>query len=82
MCSEACAIGKPVHIFAPEGFLGDKHNRLVEDLVSQGYADFLGSKEARDLGSERPAKLDVAAEIASEIKTRILMDFEPESDSA
>jgi uncharacterized protein len=82
MCSEVCAIGKPVHIFAPEGFLGDKHKRLVEGLVSEGHAHILGSIETRDLGSKAPAKLDVAALIASEIKTRILLDSELELDSA
>jgi uncharacterized protein len=82
MCSEACAIGKPIHIFAPEGFLGDKHKRLVEDLVSEGYADILDGNQPKNLGSKVPIKLDVAAQIATEIKTRILLDSELESDSA
>lgn len=75
MCSEVCASGKPVHIFAPDGFLGDKHRRLVEELFEKGYANLLTG----DTPANAPTlKLDVAGQIADKIKTRLF----PELDSA
>jgi len=73
MCSEVCASGKPVHIFAPEGFLGDKHRRLVEELCEKGYANLLVA-EISDSGP--PLQLDVAGQIADKIKTRLLPELD------
>ncbi|MBT3990637.1 MAG: nucleoside-diphosphate sugar epimerase [Rhodospirillaceae bacterium] len=75
MCSEVCASGKPVHIFAPDGFLGDKHRRLVDELVAEGYAQVLGM-EPEATPSPAAKKLDVAAQIAAEIQKRILPELE------
>lgn len=38
MCSECCATGKPVYIYAPEGMVSAKHKRMGESLVNGGYA--------------------------------------------
>lgn len=38
MCSEACASGKPVYIYSPEGFVGGKYIKLHADLYQKGYA--------------------------------------------
>ncbi|MFP6712609.1 MAG: mitochondrial fission ELM1 family protein [Rhodospirillales bacterium] len=75
MCSEACATGKPVHLFAPRNFLGDKHRRFVDELVSEGYALELGADE-NAVEIDSPKKLDVAGQIAAEIHSRILSDLE------
>jgi mitochondrial fission protein ELM1 len=75
MCSEACATDNIVHIFAPEGFLGQKHQYLIDELVSSGYAYLLmdGSVETSPMRATR--KLDVAGQIAREIQIRILSKF-------
>jgi uncharacterized protein len=75
MCSEACATDNIVHIFAPEGFLGQKHQRLIDELVSSGYAHLLmdGLVETSPMRATR--KLDVAGQIAREIQIRILSKF-------
>jgi hypothetical protein len=75
MCSEVCGMGKPVHIFAPEGFLGDKHRRLVGELTSMGYAELLGTERDGTV-SAPPTALDAAAQIAAEIKKRIFPDLD------
>ncbi len=46
MCSEACATGKPVHIYAPESLVGAKHARLHRELYGLGLATPLESAAA------------------------------------
>ena len=75
MCSEVCASGKPVHIFAPEGFLGNKHRRLVEELCEKKYAQLL-DLEAEVSAVSSPIKLDAASQIADEIRTRLLPNLD------
>ena len=38
MCTEACATGKPVYIYAPEGMVAPKHARLHQKLYELGLA--------------------------------------------
>ncbi len=38
MCSEACSGTQPVYIYAPEGLITAKHQRLHDDLFKNGYA--------------------------------------------
>lgn len=38
MCSEACASGRPVYIYAPEGMVVPKHARLHAELYRRGLA--------------------------------------------
>ncbi len=68
MCSEACAGSGPVYIFAPPGFVTDKHARLHQELYARGLARPL-SGDAVELWSHAP--LNAAAEIAAEIRRRL-----------
>ena len=43
MCSEACAAGVPVYIFAPKGTMGKKHVLFHQQLYKSGYATPLES---------------------------------------
>ena len=70
MCSEACATGKPVYIFAPDDLITPKHGRLHQTLFDGGYAKpFDGSIDL----AWRPNTLNVATDIASEITSRGLL---------
>ena len=67
MCSEACATGKPVYIFAPPELITPKHARLHQSLYDGGYAKpFEGTIDLE----WAPQKLSVAENIASEIRAR------------
>jgi len=77
MCSEVCAAGKPVHIFAPAGFLGEKHQRLVDELIANRYAFSLETPSEIN-EALLPQRLDVADQIAREIKKRIFPDLAPD----
>ena len=70
MCSEACATGKPVYIFAPHDLITPKHGRLHQTLYDGGYAKPFDG--AIDL-AWKPNTLNVADDIASEIRSRGLM---------
>ncbi|SCA56961.1 Predicted nucleoside-diphosphate-sugar epimerase [Candidatus Terasakiella magnetica] len=64
MCSEACATGKPVYIYAPEGMISEKHKRMVASLYEGGYAyPFAGS-----LDMKLTNKLNTTHEIAERIR--------------
>ncbi len=70
MCSEACATGKPVYIYAPGDLITPKHGRLHQTLFDGGYAKlFDGSIDL----AWKPNTLNVAADIASEIMSRGLL---------
>jgi len=75
MCSDACTNGNTVHIFAPNGFLGKKHQRFIDELVSGGYAYLLGEYLVKSSSCVVQKKLDVAAQIAREIEIRVLSKF-------
>lgn len=69
MCSEACASGKPVYIFAPNSMVSDKHSRLHNVLYENGFA--------KDLGDENQIfnevkKLNTSKDMADIIKVRLL----------
>jgi mitochondrial fission protein ELM1 len=66
MASEACFTGKPVHLFAPTGFVGAKHARLHADLYEKGYAVPLG----RTTATQPNQPLNTAQDIAAEIRRR------------
>ena len=74
MCSEACALGKPVFIFAPEDFLHEKHIRFVDQLISGGYAVNLGEWNINLENSSPLKKLDAAYQIAEEIRNRKIIN--------
>ena len=69
MCSEACSLGKPVYVFAPPALIGGKHARLHRRLFDGGFArPFIGEIDF----DWSPPTLDVAADIVSAIKSRLL----------
>ncbi len=70
MCSEACATGKPVYIYAPGDLITPKHGRLHQTLFGGGYAKPFDGRI--DL-AWRPNTLNVADDIAAEIRSRGLL---------
>ena len=69
MCSESCAVGVPVHIFAPDDMMSPKHKRFHKTLYKEGYATPLG-----EAGIEPKGSLNPAVEIAEKIRKRCLYD--------
>lgn len=69
MCSEACATGKPVYIFAPKKLTTHKHAKLHQDLYAKGYAKPLEAADVLTDWSHAP--LNAAHEIAQEIRKRL-----------
>ena len=69
MCTEACAGTAPVYIYAPPGFVIDKHARLHRELYDAGYARPLG--ETLEPWHHPP--LNAATDIAAEIRRRLKM---------
>lgn len=70
MCSEACATGKPVYIYAPSGLITPKHARLHQSLYDGEHAQPFNGQV--DLGWH-PKQLSVAETIAKEIQARGLL---------
>lgn len=69
MCSEACAPGVPVQVFAPAELITEKHARFHRDLFDGGYAEpFSGYLHM----GEHPA-LDAASIVCAEIAARGLL---------
>ena len=66
MCSEACATGKPVHIYAPAEMVGAKHARLHRELYNLGLATPL---DAPAVTPGRP--LNAAHDVARAIEERV-----------
>jgi hypothetical protein len=72
MCSEACASGKPVLIYSPEGVASEKHQRLHAALYENGYArPFLAHSDCTPF-KQAPAPLNTAGEVAKTIKEWVL----------
>lgn len=70
MCSEACATGKPVYIYAPDDLITPKHARLHETLFKGEHAKpFDDSVDV----NWQPNRLNVADDIAHEIRHRGLL---------
>ena len=71
MCTEACATGRPVYIFAPNGAVAAKHRLLHERLYARGFARPLTAActDADPMGW-RYQPLNDAAMIAREIIRR------------
>ena len=67
MCTECCATGVPVYIFAPDEMIGKKHARFHQSLYHQGYARPLGKK-----GVQPKGRLNPAPEIAKRIQKEFL----------
>ena len=67
MCSECCATGVPVYIFAPDGTMGKKHALFHKQLYESGYATKLGSGQTA-FGGRLNAAQDVAEKIRQLLK--------------
>lgn len=67
MCSECCAVGVPVFVFAPKEMIGEKHRRFHQTLYQAGYATPFGKKEVVAVHPLNPAP-----EIAEKIKKEFL----------
>ncbi len=65
MCSECCASGVPVYIFAPDEMMSEKHKRFHQSLYNGGYAVPLGS----GIKGEVQGYFNPAIEIAEKIKS-------------
>lgn len=68
MCSEACAMGKPVWIMSPQSGVAPKYAALHHALYAKGYAKPFDA--AASLDWEAPAPLMEAARVAKEIESR------------
>lgn len=66
MCSECCAAGVPVFIFAPTEMIGQKHARFHQSLYQSGYASPLGGQEVVAVHPLNPAP-DIAERIRKEL---------------
>ncbi len=69
MCSEACANGGPVYIYAPPGLVNGKHARLHALLYERRLARPLGA----DTTAWTHAPLNAAADVAREVLARRLI---------
>lgn len=69
MCSEACASGAPVYIFAREEFVTPKYARLHRELYDLGFARPLSDAAVAGRGSQ--VRLNAAEAIAAEIRMRL-----------
>ena len=67
MCSEACASGRPVFLFRPEGGVAAKLARLHRALEAAGYLRPLGAPWPEHC----PPPLDPAAVVAAAIRDRL-----------
>lgn len=63
MCTECCAAGVPVFIFAPDEMMSEKHKRFHASLYAAGAAAPVGKK-----APERVVAVNPANEIAARIK--------------
>lgn len=72
MCSEACATGKPVFIYAPPAIVKPAFARLHEELYRLGMARPLERGIAGDFTQMRYVPLSAAAQVAAEIRRRLL----------
>lgn len=69
MCSEACASGAPVYIFARDEFVTEKYARLHRELYDLGFARPLSDQATA--GRKDGPRLNAADAIAAEIGKRL-----------
>ena len=69
MCSEVCATGAPVYIYAPKKLTSLKHGRLHSDLFDRGFARPMESAETLEAWTHEP--LNAADEVADELRKRL-----------
>jgi mitochondrial fission protein ELM1 len=72
MCTESCATGRPVFIFAPPGLATEKHRRLHENLYEYGAArPFPGGPVSKNFLNWTYPPINDAALISNEIRRRV-----------
>jgi len=67
MCSECCATGKAVYIYAPEGMVSAKHKRMGETLINGGYAMLFDGQIGHQQGKILSAVHDIVERIQKDI---------------
>ena len=55
MCTECCATGVPVFIFAPENMVSEKHKRFHKSLYEHGVAAPVGAQSPQNIKPINPA---------------------------
>lgn len=70
MVCEACAAPAPVYVYAPSGWVVEKHARLHRQLYAEGLAQPLMSVAGLEAGAH--PSLNAATEIARVIRERLL----------
>lgn len=70
MCSEGCATGKPVYIYASDEFVSPKHRQFIDELYAIGVAKPLLAND-NNLFTP-PLQLNESQVIADEIKKRYI----------
>jgi mitochondrial fission protein ELM1 len=73
MCSEACAAGKPVYIYAPPAIVKPAFARLHADLYRAGLARPLNQETSAAFDPSPRTSLSVADDIAGEIRRRFAL---------
>ena len=73
MCSEACATGKPVYIYAPPAIVKPGFARLHQALYSAGMAKPLSAETSLTFDSNVMIPLSAARDIAAEIRRRFAL---------
>ncbi len=73
MCSEACATKAPVYIYAPDGFVVDKHKRLHDYLYKNGFARPFDAASIDYSETWQHEPLNASTIIADEIRKRFLV---------
>ncbi len=78
MCSEACAAGRPLIIYAPDDIMPKKHKRMHQALYKEGYAAKFDKdimSKLVDIGQLSQAKgnapLDASQKIANKIREMV-----------
>jgi uncharacterized protein len=72
MCTEACATGAPVYIYAPPGYVTAKHRRLHQSLFDHGCARLIESHLGHShLECWRYSVVSSAGVVAGEILRRV-----------
>lgn len=70
MACEACATPAPVYVFAPDGFVADKHARLHAELYQLGLARPMEEGTRIEAWGHPP--INAAADIVAAIRARLL----------
>jgi hypothetical protein len=71
-CSEVCATGKPLLIFAPDDITLKKHKLFHRYLINKGIAKYVDKLNLHDIKNIKYKSINEANNIAKIIKTKYL----------